>query len=49
VELDDVYENEHQLFHIACTRARDRLLIATDPASEFLRDLERFSSPMPIR
>lgn len=42
VELDDVYETERQLFYVACTRARDRLVIsATNPASEFLRDLGR--------
>jgi superfamily I DNA/RNA helicase len=27
VELDDVYETERQLFYVACTRARDRLLV----------------------
>jgi superfamily I DNA/RNA helicase len=41
VELDDVYETERQLLYVACTRARDRLLItAINPASEFLNDLE---------
>jgi len=41
VELDDVYETERQLLYVACTRARDRLLItAVNPASEFLNDLE---------
>ncbi len=40
-ELDDVYETERHLFYVACTRARDRLLIsATRPASEFIQDLE---------
>lgn len=40
VELDDVYETERQLFYVACTRARDRLLITgVAPASEFLNDL----------
>jgi superfamily I DNA/RNA helicase len=40
VELDDVYETERQLLYVACTRARDRLLItAVNPASEFLNDL----------
>lgn len=42
VELDDVYETECQLFSVTCTRAPDRLLIsATNPVSEFLRDLRR--------
>ncbi|HEY5107623.1 MAG TPA: 3'-5' exonuclease [Caulobacteraceae bacterium] len=40
VELDDVYETERQLFYVACTRARDRLLVSgVAPASEFLQDL----------
>jgi superfamily I DNA/RNA helicase len=40
VELDDVYETERQLFYVACTRARDHLLVsAVGPASEFLNDL----------
>jgi superfamily I DNA/RNA helicase len=38
VELDDVYETERQLLYVACTRARDRLLISgVTPASEFLK------------
>ena len=40
VELDDVYATERQLLYVACTRARDRLLIsAIKPGSEFLTDL----------
>jgi len=27
VELDDVYETERQPLYVACTRARDRLLV----------------------
>jgi superfamily I DNA/RNA helicase len=39
VELDDVYETERQLLYVACTRARDRLLVSgVEPASEFLAD-----------
>ncbi len=39
-ELDEIYETERQLFYVACTRARDRLVIAgVKPASEFLADL----------
>jgi len=39
-ELDDVFETERHLFYVACTRARDRLLItAVQPGSEFIRDL----------
>jgi|HubBroStandDraft_1064217.scaffolds.fasta_scaffold00088_48 hypothetical protein len=40
-ELDDVYDTERQLFYVACTRARDKLLISgVRPASEFLQDLQ---------
>jgi len=39
-EMDEVYETERHLFYVACTRARDRLLISSvRPGSEFLRDL----------
>jgi superfamily I DNA/RNA helicase len=27
IELDDVYATERHLFYVACTRARDRLLV----------------------
>jgi superfamily I DNA/RNA helicase len=40
VELDDVFETERQLLYVACTRARDRLLVSgISPGSEFLKDL----------
>lgn len=39
-ELEEVYEFERQLFYVACTRWRDRLLIAgVQPVSEFFKDL----------
>jgi UvrD-like helicase C-terminal domain len=39
-DLDDIYETERQLLYVACTRARDRLLITgVAPGSEFLKDL----------
>lgn len=39
-DLDDVYETERHLLYVACTRARDRLLVSgVNPASEFLFDL----------
>ena len=39
-ELKEVYETERHLLYVACTRARDHLLItATDPESEFLEDM----------
>ena len=38
-ELEEVYNTERHLLYVACTRARDHLLItAVDPASEFLDD-----------
>ena len=38
-ELDDVYETERHLLYVACTRARDRLMLSgVRPASEFLQD-----------
>jgi len=34
-ELDEVHETERNLFYVACTRARDRLLVSgVQPASE---------------
>jgi hypothetical protein len=39
-DLDDVYETERHLLYVACTRARDRLMVsAVAPGSEFLQDL----------
>ena len=39
-DLDEVHETERHLFYVACTRARDRLLVTgVDPASEFFADL----------
>jgi superfamily I DNA/RNA helicase len=41
VDLDDVYETERQLLYVACTRARDRLLVSgVQPGSEFMNDLK---------
>lgn len=38
-DLDDVYETERHLLYVACTRARDRLLVSgVKPGSEFLAD-----------
>jgi AAA domain/UvrD-like helicase C-terminal domain len=42
-ELDDIYETERRLLYVACTRAREHLLLtAVIPASEYLAD---FVSP----
>ncbi len=38
-DLQEVYDTERHLLYVACTRARDRLLVSgVDPASEFLDD-----------
>jgi hypothetical protein len=37
---EEVYDTERHLLYVACTRARDHLLITSvEPASEFLDDL----------
>jgi superfamily I DNA/RNA helicase len=42
-ELDEVHDTERNLFYVACTRARDRLLVSgVQPASEFFAD---FAAP----
>lgn len=39
-DLEDVYNTERHLLYVACTRARDHLLVTSvEPASEFLDDL----------
>jgi superfamily I DNA/RNA helicase len=39
-DLQETYDSERQLLYVACTRARDRLLVSgVEPASEFLADL----------
>ena len=39
-DLEDTYSTERHLLYVACTRARDRLLvIGVEPTSEFLDDL----------
>lgn len=41
-DLEEVYDTERHLLYVACTRARDHLLVtATEPASEFLDDLRK--------
>jgi superfamily I DNA/RNA helicase len=40
VDLEEIYTTERHLLYVACTRARDFLLITSGgPASEFLDDL----------
>ena len=39
-DLEEVYNTERNLLYVACTRARDYLLVTgVDPASEFLEDM----------
>jgi ATP-dependent exoDNAse (exonuclease V) beta subunit len=38
-DLEEVHETERHLLYVACTRARDHLLVTVNPASEFLDDL----------
>lgn len=39
-DLQEVYDTERQMLYVACTRARDHLLVTSvEPASEFLDDL----------
>ncbi len=40
-DLDEVYSTERHLLYVACTRARDHLLVTSvEPGSEFLDDLQ---------
>lgn len=40
-DLKEVYETERQLLYVACTRARDHLLVtSSNSPSEFLSDLQ---------
>lgn len=41
-DIEEIYSTERNLLYVACTRARDRLLVTgVEPASEFLEDLRR--------
>ncbi len=41
-DLEEVYDTERHLLYVACTRARDRLLVTSgEVPSEFLEDMER--------
>ena len=40
-DLEEVYNTERHLLYVACTRARDHLLVTSvEPGSEFLEDLQ---------
>ncbi len=44
-DLQEVYETERHLLYVACTRARDHLLVTSvSPASEFLDDMRSVSA-----
>lgn len=44
-DLQEVYDTERYLLYVACTRARDFLLVTSvEPASEFLDDMQEFSA-----
>jgi hypothetical protein len=41
-DIEEVYNTERNLLYVACTRARDRLLVTSaSPASEFLEDFHK--------
>ena len=41
-DLEEIYHTERNLLYVACTRAREQLLLTgVDPASEFLDDLKQ--------
>ena len=44
-DLEEIYNTERHLLYVACTRARDYLLVTSvEPASEFLDDLQSSGS-----
>ena len=44
-DLNEVYDTERHLLYVACTRARDHLLVTSvEPASEFLDDMRETRS-----
>ena len=45
-DLEEVYNTERQLLYVACTRARDHLLVTSvAPVSEFLNDMQEKIEP----
>ena len=42
-DLEEIYNTERHLLYVACTQARDHVLLTSvDSASEFLDDLQMF-------
>ena len=49
-DLEEVYDTERHLLYVACTRARDRLIVTgAEPVSEFLSDLSAADKQRPSR
>ena len=47
-DLQEVYDTERHLLYVACTRARDHLLVSgVDPVSEFLDDFGKSAQHRP--
>jgi hypothetical protein len=47
-DLEEVYDTERHLLYVACTRARDHLLVTgVEPVSEFLDDLVKGDQRLP--
>ena len=45
-DLEEVYNTERHLLYVACTRARDDLLVTgAEPGSEFLGDFSAAAAP----
>jgi ATP-dependent exoDNAse (exonuclease V) beta subunit len=45
--LREVYDTERNLLYVACTRARDHLLVTSvEPASEFIDDMQGATKPV---
>jgi len=48
-DLEEVYNTERHLLYVACTRARDTLIVTSvEPASEFLEDIKMVSNSVQI-
>nr|WP_281018964.1 MULTISPECIES: 3'-5' exonuclease [unclassified Minwuia] len=38
-EIEEIFDTERRLFYVACTRARDRLMVSgVEPVSDFFAD-----------
>jgi mRNA-degrading endonuclease RelE of RelBE toxin-antitoxin system len=49
-DLEEVYDTERHLLYVACTRARDYLLVSgAEPISEFVADLRSTGAKRPVQ